>query len=223
MMTTRFRYIGTAAVSAAAALALAGCGSSTGTGGTAGADHGSMPGMTSTSPAPTSSTTGAGSAAHNQADVTFATNMIPHHEQAVQMAQMALKQASNTQVKALAADVKAAQDPEIQTMAGWLTAWGQPVPTGMAGMSGHDMSGMAGMDGMMSDQDMQQLQAATGAAFDRMWLQMMIKHPQGAVAMATTETQQGSNGDAKALAQQIIAAQNKEIATMTQLLPTLTG
>lgn len=223
-MTNALRYVLTASAGLAAAVALAACGSGTSTG----ADHGSMPGMGASTPAASSATAGAsgtsgasGSAVHNQADVTFATGMIPHHQQAVQMAEMALKQAVTPQVKDLATQVKAAQDPEIKTMSGWLTAWGQPVPTAMAG---HDMSQMGGgMEGMMSDQEMQQLGAASGSAFDRMWLQMMIKHHQGAVAMATTETQQGSSADAKALAGQIITAQNKEISQMQQLLPVVTG
>ncbi|MEP6650939.1 MAG: DUF305 domain-containing protein [Lapillicoccus sp.] len=216
-MNTTIRHFLTATASVAVVLALAGCGGSN----TSVSSDGSMPGMPGMTS--TSMTSGSGSqdaAAHNQADVTFATNMIPHHQQAVEMADLALKQASNAQVKALAGDVKTAQDQEIQTMTGWLTGWEQPVPTPM---TGHDMSSMGGMDGMMSAQEMQQLQAATGAAFDRMWLQMMTKHHQGAVAMATSETHQGQNANAKALAQQIITAQNKEIATMTQLLPTITG
>ena len=203
----------TAAVSVGAALALAGCGSSNSSGSS---DHNGMPGMGSTS----TTTSASSSSGHNQADITFAANMIPHHQQAVEMADLALKQASNAKVKALAADVKAAQDLEIQTMTGWLKAWGQPVPTPMAG---HDMSQMSGMDGMMSAEEMSKLQAAQGADFDRMWLQMMTKHHQGAVAMATTEKAQGQNPDAKALAEQIITAQTKEIAAMAQILPTITN
>ena len=212
-MNTRTRHALMTAVTAAA-LALAGCG---GSGGTGGADH-NMPGMSSSS-----TSSGAAppeKAAHNQADVTFATNMIPHHQQAVEMAEMALTRATNPGVKALATDIKAAQNPEIQTMSGWLTGWGQPVPTPM---TGHDMSQMGGMEGMMSAQDMEQLQAARASQFERMWLQMMTRHHQGAVTMASTETQHGENADAKALAQQIITAQNKEIATMAQLLPAITG
>ena len=136
------------------------------------------------------------------------------------MAELALRQASSAKVKALAADVKAAQDPEIQTMTGWLTSWGQPVPTPMAG---HDMSQMGGMAGMMSTQEMDQLKAASGAEFDRMWLQMMTKHHQGAIAMSTTEKSAGQDADAKALAGRIITAQTKEIAAMATLLTSITG
>ena len=218
-MTRTTKILAGAALTAA--LTLGACSSgSTGTSGGSMSGHdmssGSMPGSTSmtgmpTAPAPSGGT----AAAHNQADITFASSMVPHHQQAVEMADLALAQASNPTVKQLATQIKAAQDPEIQTMTGWLTAWGAtPMP------SGHNMGGM-GMDGMMTDQDMADLKKATGAAFDRMWLQMMVKHHQGAVAMAKTQLAQGAYPDAKTLAQAVIDGQTKEIATMTDLLKTL--
>ena len=155
---------------------------------------------------------------HNAADVTFATDMIPHHAQAVEMADMALAQATSTEVKGLATQIKNAQDPEIQTMSGWLTGWGEMVPTGS--MSGMDHS-MGSGTGMMSDTDMAALGAATGAAFDRMWVTMMIQHHTGALEMATTELASGQSTDAKTLAQSIVTSQTAEIATMKQLLTTL--
>jgi uncharacterized protein (DUF305 family) len=81
-----------------------------------------------------------------------------------------------------------------------------------------DHGGMPG-EGMMSDEEMQQLEATTGAEFDRMWVQMMIKHHQGAVDMAKTELEQGSSADAKALAQKIVDAQEAEIKEMQALTP----
>ena len=153
---------------------------------------------------------------HSQADVTFATDMIPHHRQAVQMADMALSQATNSDVTALAQAIKAAQDPEITQMSGWLTGWKQPVPSA----STSSMAGMGGMDhtgtGMMSDADMTSLGNASGATFDRMWVTMMIQHHQGAITMAKTEQTTGQNPDAKALAQSIITNQSAQI---TQLSP----
>ena len=216
-MNRTIRHAAIAAVSIAATLTLAGCSGST--------DHQNMPGMNAGSTPTVTSATAASPAAgpHNAADVTFASGMIPHHGQAITMADMATSKATNPQVKSLAAAIKTAQGPEIATMSGWLTGWGQPVP---AATGGHDMSGMGAgtaMSGMMSEQEMQQLSAATGAAFDRMWLQMMIKHHQGAVTMAQAELANGQSSDAKQLAQQIIDAQNKEIDTMTALLPTVTG
>jgi uncharacterized protein (DUF305 family) len=72
-------------------------------------------------------------------------------------------------------------------------------------------------DGMMTDEEMRQLDTATGADFDRLWVQMMIKHHQGAVAMAKSELAQGKNTDAKALAQKIVDAQEAEITEMQAL------
>lgn len=170
-----------------------------------------MDNMNSTNPgAATSSPSGQSApGAHNDADVAFATDMIPHHAQAVTMAKMVPTRASSQQVKDLATQIQAAQDPEIKLMSGWLEAWGEPVPA--AGEMQHG-------DGMMSMEDMGQLETATGAPFDTMWLQMMIKHHEGAIAMARTELTEGSDPDAKKLAQAIVDGQSKEIATMNSLL-----
>ncbi|WP_344254345.1 DUF305 domain-containing protein [Terrabacter carboxydivorans] len=153
-----------------------------------------------------------GTAGQNQADVTFASSMVPHHQQAIAMADLALAQATDPRVKQLAAQIKDAQDPEIRTMTGWLTSWGSaPMP------SGHDMGGME-MDGMMTDQQMHDLEQSSGAAFDRMWLQMMIQHHQGAVAMARTQLEQGRLPEVKTLSRAVIDGQTKEIDTMTRLV-----
>lgn len=170
-----------------------------------------MDNMNSTNPgAATSSPSGQSApGAHNDADVAFATDMIPHHAQAVTMAKMVPTRASSQQVKDLATQIQAAQDPEIKLMSGWLEAWGEPVPA--AGAMQHG-------DGMMSMEDMGQLETATGAQFDTMWLEMMIEHHDGAIAMARTELTEGSDAEAKKLAQAIVDGQSKEIATMNALL-----
>ncbi|MEO6998285.1 MAG: DUF305 domain-containing protein [Terracoccus sp.] len=221
-MNRMIRHAAITAASALTAIALTACGSTSTPASTADQNR---PASASTTTAPSStpstSSPDAASGQHNAADVTFATGMVPHHQQAVTMSEMAQKQATNTKVKALAAEIQAAQGPEIATMTGWLTTWGQPAPTS----GGHDMSQMGGtgMGGMMTDEQMQQLSSASGAAFDRMWLQMMVAHHQGAVEMSGTELSDGQNADAKKLAQQIIDAQKKEITVMQQLLPTITG
>ncbi len=158
--------------------------------------------------------------AHNDADVAFATDMIPHHSQAVEMADMALTQASRREVVDLAQQIKAAQGPEIDTMKGWLESWGEEVPDeDMGSMPGMDHgSDDATMPGMMTDEEMQRLGDAAGTDFDQLWLTMMIEHHQGAIEMAQTELADGENADVKALAQDIIDAQEAEIATMQGLL-----
>jgi uncharacterized protein (DUF305 family) len=191
-------------VSAAAIIALAaGCGNDDTSGME---DHGQS--QTSTSGAT------ATQAEHNDQDIEFAQMMIPHHQQAIDMAKMAAEKASDPKVKDLASRVEGAQDPEIQQMTDLLESWGASTETSMPGMNHGDMSG----EGMMTDEEMQQLDQATGADFDQLWLQMMIKHHQGAVSMAKTEVERGSNADAKALAQQIIDAQEAEITEMQDML-----
>lgn len=198
----------------AATLALASCGTSSSVGGH---DASGMSDVATSAPgASGTAATGATSAA----DVAFSTGTILHHAQAIEMADLALKQATDAKVKALARKVKAAQVPEIARMSGWLKAWGAQVP-GTAG--GHDMSDSGGQMGMMSAQEMTDLDAATGSAFDRMWLQMMTRHHQGAVAMARTELAQGANPEGKRLAQSIIDSQTTEIAEMNSILTGISG
>jgi uncharacterized protein (DUF305 family) len=157
----------------------------------------------------------------NATDVVFAQGMIPHHGQAVQMADMALEISTNPTTRALAQKIKAAQDPEIVTMEGWLRSWNQPVPDRNKPMD-HGSGSMGGMPmaGMMSESDMARLRTATGAAFDRMFFEMMIRHHQGAIEMANQELAQGKYPAAKDLAQAIIAAQQTEINEMNALLST---
>ncbi|MBF6417356.1 DUF305 domain-containing protein [Nocardia farcinica] len=194
------------AVLATAAL-LAGCGDDSG-------DHDTH--ATTASSTTAGATTGAtGAAAHNDADVAFAQEMIPHHRQAVEMAALVPERSTDPRVRDLAARIQQAQDPEIATMTGWLQSWGAPVDGGgHAGMGRGDMS----MPGMMTDEQMAQLRAARGAEFDRMWLTMMIAHHEGAVQMSRTELAQGADPAAKALAQQIIDGQQAEIDQMRGLL-----
>ena len=159
---------------------------------------------------------GSGGEAFNDADVTFAQGMIPHHEQAVQMAGMAEDQGQAAEVKALAADIAGAQEPEIDTMESWLEAWGEEPGHSMGDMEG--MEHGSAMPGMMDAAAMQDLEDADGAAWDRMFLTMMIEHHEGAIEMARTEQSEGENPDAVALAEDIESTQSSEIETMQALL-----
>lgn len=164
---------------------------------------------------------GGSKSGHNDADVAFTRQMVPHHTQAVEMATLASSRASNANVKALAKRIEAAQGPEIMKMQGWLKDWGKATETtamGHSNMTGSSKGGSSLGDGMMSDADMSKLMKASGAGFDRMFLTMMTKHHQGAVAMARTELAKGKDKDAKALAQSIQDSQTKEITEMGSLL-----
>lgn len=193
------------AVTTAAGLVLAACG------GDGDAGHGSH-GSPSAS---TGSTAAARDAAHNPQDVAFAQGMIPHHRQALDMARLAADRAGSAEVRDLAGRIEKAQDPEIRTMSGWLGAWGEEVPQEMPGM-GH--SAHSGMPGMMSEEDMAELEKASGKEFDTMFLTMMVDHHEGAVDMATTEKTKGRYGPATKLADTIATAQTAEIAEMNKLL-----
>ena len=149
----------------------------------------------------------------NDADVAFLQGMIPHHAQAVDMASIALQPESgaSAEIQALATAIQGAQDPEIETMTEWLQTWGQPME--MPGMDGMD-----GMDGMMTEEQMTALAGLSGPAFDTEWATMMIAHHQGAITEAETVKATGADPEVLALADQIISAQQAEIAQMQAML-----
>ena len=137
-------------------------------------------------------------------DLKFAEEMIPHHEQAVLMSDIALTNSTSDEILALARDIKAAQAPEIEQMGSWQ---GVRASTHMGHM----------MDGMLSEEQIQQLRDSEGVTFDRLFLEGMIAHHQGAIKMAEKVT--GSkNKDVAALATSIIETQEKEIAFMQELI-----
>lgn len=194
-----------AATAVAAAFVLAACGSDDGS------DTGSGSGTQASASAGAENTADA----HNDQDVSFAQGMIPHHQQAIEMAAMAADQASSAEVKDLASRIEKAQDPEIKTMTGWLKSWGEDVPSAMPGM---DHSAHDGMPGMMDQKDMDELMKASGKDFDTKFLTLMVEHHEGAVEMATTEKKKGQYGSATKMADDIITAQNAEIEEMNKLL-----
>ncbi|MEW1637059.1 DUF305 domain-containing protein [Streptomyces sp. NPDC093801] len=196
------------AATATAALVLAACG---GTSGDASGHGGGHEAGASASAAPSGTAQGRG--ANNAADTAFAQGMIPHHRQALEMAGLAATRAESAEVKALADEIEKAQDPEIRTLSGWLASWGEQVPAAEGGgHAGHSMSGM------MTGEEMDRLSKASGKAFDTAFLQLMVKHHEGAVAMARTEQTDGRYQPAKDMAAAIIGSQSAEITRMNGLL-----
>ncbi len=153
----------------------------------------------------------------NDADVRFATDMIPHHAQALLMVDLTVGKELSPDVAALAEGIRMAQSPEIELMAGWLEKWGQPVPPTSRDHASHDMNSMD-MPGMASMTDMASLENAEGEQFEQRFLSMMIEHHHGAIAMAQSELDEGLNKSAVTLAEDIIAAQQREISQMEPLL-----
>lgn len=223
------RYLSLAALSLATALTLSACGTDSGTTSTdttsteAAAPASSADAETSPS-ADASATTGsdAVSEEHNDADVMFAQMMIPHHKQAVKMSDMMLsKDGISPEITDLATKIKDAQGPEIETMTGWLEAWGEPMePEG--GSEGHEMGDMGSdsdsMEGMMSEDQMSDLESAESTEASRMFLESMTAHHEGAIGMAQTEIDDGENPEAIELAETIVATQQAEIDEMEELL-----
>ncbi|MGY1679924.1 DUF305 domain-containing protein [Geodermatophilus sp. SYSU D01176] len=208
MNRTTARLGGLAAALVAGTLLLAGCGDDN----PDAAHDGPMMGTTDAS----TSAPDDAEATVNDTDVAFARNMIPHHQQAIQMARLAEDRAEDPRVLDLAARIEAAQQPEIETLSGWLGEWDADPD--------HMDDGMVGMDGgMVSEQDMHALMNATGTDFDRLFLEQMIEHHTGAVEMAETEIAGGRNADAIALAESIRDSQTAEITEMQQMLTELGG
>ena len=156
--------------------------------------------------------------AHNDADTMFAQMMIVHHEGAIEMADLAIEQAATEEVRTLAEGISVAQGPEIEEMTAWLQAWGED--TAPMDDGGMDHGGMD-MEGMNQGEAMTELEALSGAEFDRRFLELMIAHHEGAVTMAETELDQGENPQALDLAQRIIDDQTTEIALMEEMLQDL--
>jgi uncharacterized protein (DUF305 family) len=152
-------------------------------------------------------------AGFNADDVAFATNMIPHHQQAVDLSALVPDRSTNPELLELATRISAAQQPEIETMKVFLVQWKENPDTG----SGHGGHGSA-MAGMVDEATMTKLQSLSGAEFDTLWLETMISHHQGAIEMAKAEIANGENVDAKRLAQTIIDTQQAEIGQMKQML-----
>ncbi|MYR07145.1 DUF305 domain-containing protein [Gordonia sp. SID5947] len=172
----------------------------------------------SVSSAPVAGSAAAGSEAmsHNDADVAFNQMMIPHHQQAVAMAELVDERTTTPAVRSLAERIAGAQQPEIDQMTARLGSWGVPAEPAESG--GHGGHGGHSMSGMMTDDEMAALAAARGTDFDRLWLDGMIRHHEGAVEMADDELARGIDGPSRDLAQQIKAAQQAEIDEMKQLL-----
>jgi uncharacterized protein (DUF305 family) len=146
-------------------------------------------------------------AAPNDADVTFAQNMIPHHRQAIDMAKLVDSHTDRPELRKLADSIDNSQGQEISQMQGWLRSWGRPeTPSG-----GHGGHGETEIPGMMSQADMSRLMESTGTEFDLMFVEMMAVHHKGAIDMANTELKEGSLPEVKRLAQQIIDTQQDEI------------
>lgn len=151
--------------------------------------------------------------ATEDADVMFAQMMIPHHEQAIELSDLALNPAAQASdaVRALATQIKGAQDPEIAFMKKWLSDRGQPLNPD----SSVDHSSM--MKGMLTLEDLDALRTLIGSEFDQAWIESMIAHHEGAIDMADTVQRDGEDAEIAKLAAAIVAGQSAEITTLQDM------
>lgn len=154
------------------------------------------------------------SADFNASDTMFAQMMIPHHEQAIEMSDIALDPATSAgdTVRDLASRIKAEQDPEIAQMTGLLTNWGQPTQMD----SSMDHSSM--MSGMLTADELTSLGGLRGDEFDVQWLKAMIKHHEGAIDMARDVLKSGKNKEIRTLAESVVNSQQAEIDEMRAIV-----
>jgi uncharacterized protein (DUF305 family) len=141
-------------------------------------------------------------------DVMFLQMMIPHHQQAIDMSDLALTKSTDSELLALAKDIRDGQGAEIVKMKAWLDKAGADLDPGHS--MGHDMGGM------LSDSELAALEAATGKSFDLLWLKGMTGHHVGAIDMATM-IEDADNDEIKSFGQAIVtsqSAQNKQMAAM---------
>jgi len=190
--------IGAGIITAATVIMLAGCSVTVDSGPVGGMNHGNGSDGNSRTTEPD----------RNMSDVAFTMMMIPHHEQAIEMADMVLsKEGLDPRVVDLAGRIKAGQAPEIVLMESWLDEWG----VGMDGMDGMDHGGM------LSDADMDALEQASAPEANRLFLEQMIEHHLGAIEMAEREIDRGRHVPTVDLARRIVIAQEAEINEMEQL------
>lgn len=219
------RSLRTTAIASALALALAGC---------SGGDTEPVPTASATSPdapvlepgtpgQPNSTLTGSDaiatpSVSHNDADVTFLTDMISHHAQAIVMSDIVKGRLTDSKVKGIASRIADEQKPEMEGMATTLRSWGEEVPPEAKNPklvtqhgSHHSMPGMA------TQQQLTALENASGTELDRQYLDLMVAHHKGALTMCDTHGEKGMDERTGELADDINVTQTKQIEQMQQM------
>lgn len=156
----------------------------------------------------------------NHTDLAFVQMMVLHHGQALEMSRLAMQQARDSQVRALARRIEGAQGPEIIELAAWLQQRGVEVPRATDDLEAfdHGAHGHQSMAGMLTEAQMNELAAARGREFDRLFLRRMISHHRGAIEMAGSVATEGSDVRVGEIATDITVSQTDEIATMEELL-----
>ncbi len=162
--------------------------------------------------------TGLMAPAEDSAEAGFARDMMVHHAQAVQMAEIVRDETESEEIRTMAADIALTQQAQIGQMQGWLAVWGLPATGTGPAMTwmGHPTEGR--MPGMASPQELDELQRATSEEADVLFLQLMIPHHEAATPMAEAVLEETDRPEVERLAGAIIASQQSEIQLMQGLL-----
>lgn len=147
---------------------------------------------------------------HNEQDVAFAGAMVVHHRQGIEMARLAQGRTTNPQVLAVAAQVESEHTPELAEMTRWLGEWGRPVP----GAS----PSVGGIAGLASPAQLAELRAAKDAAFDRLFLTLLVAHQEGGVSQSRDEQRTGADERARGLAEDMAVSEGERVVELRKLL-----
>lgn len=166
--------------------------------------------------------------AEGSADVGFARDMQAHHAQAVEMALLVRERTDDAELRQVALDIELTQQQQQGQMYGWLQVWGLPQATSAAPMAWADGHGHGGsgegagqedpMPGMATPEELAELAAADGAEAERLFLELMIAHHEGGVAMARSALELADEPAVRRLAQAVVDSQTAEIAVLRALL-----
>ncbi len=185
-----------------AAVVLAGCDGSSPSSGQAGARSSDAPVITGEP------------AGFNAEDVAFAKQVIDHHRQAVEMAGLVPQRSTNPDLAALATRIAGEQQSEINTLNVFLVQWNEQPKLGQADDGGQGQN----LPGMADPATLTRLESLRGADFDRLWLQTMVSHHEGAIEMAKAEIATGENVDALAMGRTMVSTQQAEVEQMNTML-----
>ena len=162
----------------------------------------------------------------NQADVEFASDMVVHHAQALQLVTLLREHSDSADLTRIGEDLQTRLSPQNETLVGWLGDWGEEIPEtpldhvhgghGDGDGDGLELSGDE-MPGLLSTEQVEELEGLEGAAFDELWVELMTEHQQGAVTMAADLAEQGVFAPVRELAQTIAAEHRETVAELEKV------
>ena len=160
---------------------------------------------------------------NTSAEAGFARDMIVHHAQAIEMAEIVRDRTENDRIKTLATDIALTQQAQIGQMQGWLDLWGLPVAGPEPAMSWMGMAHEGRMPGMAAREEINRLRTLPPDEADQLFLKLMIPHHKAAVPMANAALEQSDTPVVEDLANAVVGSQQAEIEIMQEMLREMGG